>query len=403
MLTTAQLASQTTFAALSAFFERAGYYGTRTIIFLYVINKEDASFMFVFFTVAFSIARPIGGIITDLITGVKLSTIIGLSAMALGCFSLIFDHLISPYAGICIMAFGNGLFLPANMVHMLRIYEGRESKTDGGLSIQYTMINLGSLIGPLFMALIVGIDSFEIGFVCLGILLICGLIVTLLYKEQPVRSLPKRKHSFSRGFRSFAIIGIVVGCMVYWFAHTVSSNHLRSSLQPGFDYWATLIPELIGLFICILFSLLWYFVDLRSAWKWTFGAFITAIGILLCLLFNESSTPAISLFLIASSFLGLGEILFATYWYSIVKRFANPKYLCSIIGCVMGISSYGSYFLASSFDEKYHNEFLASFLGMVGLILLAVMSLILTLVFKKQEPDSKSDEYAIADNSLIDQ
>ena len=407
MLTTAQLASQTTYTALSVFFERAGYYGMRSILLLYLVGntirmtQKDAIFTYTVFIAAFTLARPIGGIITDLLTGIKLSAIIGLSIMALGCFTLIFGHLVSPYVGIFLLAIGNGLYSPANIAHMLRIYEGSESKTDGGLSIQYTMINLGSFAGPLLISFIIDFDNFKIGFLSSGILLLCGMIFTILYKEQPIRN--QRNPIFSTGFKSFAIIGIIVGCIVYWFAHSSASNNLRSSLQPEFNYWATLIPVLIGLFIGVLFSLLWYFVDLRSAWKWTFGAFITSIGILLGLLFSENSSIPTSLFLVAVFFLSLGEILFAAYWFSLVKRFANPKYLCTIIGCALGISAYCSGYLTGLFEEKYHNGFLGSFFGMVGLILLTIISLILTLVFKKQELENAQDEYSIADNSLIDQ
>lgn len=407
MLTTAQLASQTTYTALSVFFERAGYYGMRSILLLYLVGntirmtQKDAIFTYTVFIAAFTLARPIGGLITDLLTGIKLSAIIGLSIMALGCFALIFGHLVSPYVGIFLLAIGNGLYSPANIAHMLRIYEGSESKTDGGLSIQYTMINLGSFAGPLLISFIIDFDNFKIGFLGAGILLLCGMIFTILYKEQPIRN--QRKTIFSTGFKSFAIIGIIVGCIVYWFAYSTASNHLRSSIQPTFDYWTTHISVLIGLAFCVLFSLLWFFVDIRPAWKWTFGTFITAIGILLCLLFIENSKISIPLFLITTIFLSLGEILFATYWFSIIKRFANPKYLCTLIGCALGISVWCASFLTDLFEEKYHNGFLGSFFGMVGLILLATISLIFTLVFKKQEPNTTSDDYTITDNALIDQ
>lgn len=407
MLTTAQLAAQTTYTGLSVFFERAGYYGMRSVLLLYLVGNTirmeqgDAVFTYTIFITAFTLARPIGGIITDLLTGVKLSAIIGLSMMAMGCFTLMFGHIVTPYVGIFLLAIGNGLYAPANIAHMLRIYEGRESKTDGGLSIQYSMITLGSFVGPLLIGFIVDIDNFKLAFLSSAILLLCGMVFTIFYKEQPIRN--QQKPSFSTGFKSFAIIGIIVGCIVYWFAHSSASNNLRSSLQADYNYWATLIPVIIGLFICILFSVLWYFIDIRSAWKWTFGAFITGIGILLGLLFSENSSIPTPLFLVAVFLLSLGEILFAVYWFSLVKRFANPKYLCTIIGCALGISTYCSGYLTGLFEEKYHNGFLASFLGMVALILLAIISLILTLVFKKQELKTTPDEYPIADNSLIDQ
>lgn len=408
MLTTAQLASQTTYTALSVFFERAGYYGMRSVLLLYLVGntiqmqQKDAIFTYTIFIAAFTLARPLGGIITDLLTGVKLSAIIGLSVMALGCFTLIFGHLVSPYVGICLLAIGNGLYSPANIVHMLRIYEGYESKTDGGLSIQYAMINLGSFVGPLLIGFIVDFDNFKMAFLSAGILLLCGMVFTIFYKEQPIRSYTKQNQGFSIKIRTLAVIGIIAGCIVYWFAHSSTTNNLRHSLQPEFDYWVSLITTLTGLFICILFSVLWYFVNLRAAWKWTLGAFITGTGILLGLLFSKNSSTPTSLFLIATVFLSLGEILFAGYWFSLLKRFANPKYLCTIIGCAIGITSYSANYLTGLFQEKYHNGFLGSLFGMVGLILVAIISLILTLVFKKQELnlDTKSDEFPITGKSL---
>jgi hypothetical protein len=96
-------------------------------------------------------------------------------------------------------------------------------------------------------------------------------------------------------------------------------------------------------------------------------------------------------------------MLFAAYWYSLVKRFANPKFLCTIIGCTLGISSYLAGLFIDLFQEKYHNGFLGSFFGWAGLVLLGIISLILSLIYKKQDAIADHEDSSLADNSLLDQ
>lgn len=410
MLTTAQLASQTTYTALSSFFERAGYYGMRSILLLYLLDnanhlkKGDAEFLITVFIAAYTLARPIGGLISDLVTGVKLSAIIGLSTMSLGAFALAFGHIVPTYLGMMLFIIGSALYTPANIAHILRIYSGRESKTDGALSIQYVLIFLGSVIGPLLVGALTGFDTFRFGFICSGVLLLCGLVFTILYKEQPIESQPKTKPIFTINIRTIALIGIFFGIIVYWFAYTTATNHFYFALHPiSLGYWGTISIALIELLIGGALCVLWYFVNIRSAWKWTSGVFITSIAILLCLIFSSGDSLSIPLFITINVLLILGEMLFAAYWYSLVKRFANPKFLCTIIGCTLGISSYLAGLFVDLFQEKYHNGFLGSFFGWAGLVLLGIISLILSLIYKKQDAVADHEDSSLADNSLLDQ
>jgi proton-dependent oligopeptide transporter, POT family len=410
MLTTAQLASQTTYTALSSFFERAGYYGMRSILLLYLLDnanhlkKGDAEFLITVFIAAYTLARPIGGLISDLVTGVKLSAIIGLSTMSLGAFALAFGHIVPTYLGMILFILGSALYTPANIAHMLRIYNGRESKTDGALSILYILIFLGSIIGPLLVGLLTAFDTFRFGFICSGVLLLCGLVFTILYKEQPIESQPKRKPIFNINIRTIALIGILFGIIVYWFAYTTATNHFYFALHPiSLGYWGPISIAFIELLIGGALCVLWYFVNIRSAWKWTSGVFITSIAIFLCLVFSKGEFLSFQLVVIINVLLILGEMLFAAYWYSLVKRFANPKFLCTIIGCALGISSYLAGLFSDLFQEKYHNGFLGSFFGWAGLVLLGIISLILSMIYKKQNAIADHEDSSLADNSLLDQ
>jgi len=299
---------------------------------------------------------------------------------------------------------GSALFVPANFTHMLRIYSDRESKTDGALSIQYALINLGSLIGPLITALIIDFDNFRPGFICSGIFLLCGLAFTILYKEQPIESQPKRKPIFTNRMRTLALIGIIVGIIVYWFAYTATTSHFQFALRPPqFGYWGEILPIITLIILASIFSVLWFFFDISSTWKWTYGILITGLAILICIFFVTNYRPSILLSLLITILLSLGELLVAAYWYSLVKRFANPKFLCTIIGCTLGISSYLAAFFSDLFQEKIHNGFLGSFLGWAGLVLVGIVSLILSLIYKKQDTLADHEDSSLADNSLLDQ
>ncbi|MBI3237678.1 MAG: hypothetical protein HYZ43_02350 [Flavobacteriia bacterium] len=324
--------------------------------------------------------------------------------MSLGSFALAFGNLITPFPGMILFIIGSALFVPANITHMLRIYSDRESKTDGALSIQYVLIFLGSVIGPLLVGALTGFDTFRLGFICSGVLLLCGLVFTILYKEQPIESQPKTKPIFTTTFRTIALIGIIVGITVYWLAYTTATNHFYIELHPlSLGYWGAVSIALIELLIGGALCVLWYFVNIRSAWKWTLGVFITCIAIFLCLVFSKGEFLSFPLVVIINVLLILGEMLFTAYWYSIVKRFANPKFLCTIIGCTLGISSYLAGLFVDSYEENFYSGYLDSIFTGAGLVLVGIVSLILSLIYKKQDAIADQEDSSLADNSLLDQ
>ncbi|MDH4473046.1 MAG: MFS transporter [Fluviicola sp.] len=402
MLTTAQLASQTTYSLLSVFIERISFYGVRSLLLMYLISdslnwkEEQALSLYAIFITANQLMRPLGGLVADFLLGIKRTAMLGMLLQSLGCFTLVINTNTSLYAGLLLITIGSGLYSPANIAHLLRIYNGRRTKTDGALSINYLMINAGAFLGPFLLFPFTDTISYHLSFIVAGILSISGLVLTLFYKEQSYPVPPSEKNQFSKTLSFWAIIGIIVACTFYWFAYSTGTNYFS---QQQFDPESAIENMVIVMIIAAILSVIWYFVSIKPAIKYMLGAFITGAAILLFQIFGYSSINM----LVVPILLGLGELLFSISGYSILQRFTNQKYICTVIGCTLGISSFLSNNLTNWFYDKYNNNFLGSFFGVVGLFLTSIILLILILVFRKHKGNSDADRFPITDNSLIDQ
>ena len=137
--------------------ERFGFYTVQGVLTLFFIRylgftDKDAYFIFGAFSALVYGLVAIGGYLGDKVLGTKRTIVMGLVTLALGYLSLAFVNRTQVFLALGLICVGNGLFKanPSNL--LAKCYEENDSHLEGGFTLYYMAINLGStfalFIGP---------------------------------------------------------------------------------------------------------------------------------------------------------------------------------------------------------------------------------------------------------------
>jgi POT family proton-dependent oligopeptide transporter len=102
----------------SRLFERAGYYGLRAILVLYMISESikmseiEALKLYGTFTASVMLSQIVGALFGDLILGNRKAVIIGGALQAFGAFFFCIPSAMGMYIGLFLVALGDGLYTP---------------------------------------------------------------------------------------------------------------------------------------------------------------------------------------------------------------------------------------------------------------------------------------------------
>ncbi|MDR1913118.1 MAG: peptide MFS transporter, partial [Clostridiales bacterium] len=167
--------------------ERFSYYGMRALLVLFMtstvigFNDSQSAKLYGWFTGLVFLTPLIGGYLADRLIGKRRSIVIGGLLMAIGQFTLAAYDLIPPrislFAGLTLIAVGNGFFKPNISAMVGDLYEPDDFKRrNEAFSIFYVGINLGAMIAPLICGYLGEAVAWKYGFLSAG----CGMLLALL-------------------------------------------------------------------------------------------------------------------------------------------------------------------------------------------------------------------------------
>jgi POT family proton-dependent oligopeptide transporter len=169
--------------------ERFGFYSMTCILTLYLskvflFSDEKSYAMFGVFSSLLWFTPMFGGQLADRLLGLQRSIIVGAIFLILGYFCLgIKIHWVF-YFGLGLLLIGNGLFktnIPA-LVGIL--YDGqKDPRRDSGFTIYYMGINIGALLGPIVVGIVVEKISWQAGFFAASIGMALGLLLFLVGRK----------------------------------------------------------------------------------------------------------------------------------------------------------------------------------------------------------------------------
>ncbi|MEP6908371.1 MAG: peptide MFS transporter [Pseudoxanthomonas sp.] len=231
---------------LTEMWEMFSFFGMRAILVYYMtkhldMQQEYASLVygayaaFVYFTPVF------GGVIADRWLGKARAVVIGGSLMALGHFMMSFESLF--YPALCMIALGNGLFLPSLASQIQGLYRDGDPRSKSAYNIYYVGINLGAFIAPLICGTLGEAYGWHWGFAAAGFGMLLSLVI-YLYGRRYLPAEPARgaeasaaRPSLDRAARDrlLMLLGIAGIVVIFRGAYEQVGNTIALWADTGID------------------------------------------------------------------------------------------------------------------------------------------------------------------------
>jgi POT family proton-dependent oligopeptide transporter len=161
--------------------ERFGYMCLQTILVLYLSHalhfSDHAAYMLAAAFSAFQWLTPVpGGYIADRYLGFQRTIIIGALVLGLGYLITAMTGYHWFLIGLAVLIVGNGFFKPNVSSIVGTLYKENDPRREGGFTIFYMGINLGTLIPPLFLGKLVAAYGWNAGFLVAAVGMLLSFI-----------------------------------------------------------------------------------------------------------------------------------------------------------------------------------------------------------------------------------
>jgi proton-dependent oligopeptide transporter, POT family len=209
--------------------ERFSYYGIQSILILFLVaasgrgglgfDDQTASAIWGLFMGSTYLLSLLGGWVADRLTGGRAAITsggvlitIGNSMLAAGSERLFF-------LGLGCNVLGTGLLKPNASNTVGALYPEGGSRRDAGFSIYYVGINVGSLLGPMFVPVVARIYGWHAGFALPAIGMLFGVAQFLLTRGYlgaagAAPASPPRPHAWLPLWVILAVIGVLAALLL---------------------------------------------------------------------------------------------------------------------------------------------------------------------------------------------
>ena len=372
----------------SILFEKAGYYGIRSLVVIYLISEtigmtnEEALSVYGWVTMLIVLGQIPGGILGDLVLGNKWAIFIGAILQAIGAFVICIPGLISLYLGLGLIVLGNGLYSPNILAQVGKSYKNRLKLMDGGFMILYTAINIGAIIGVVSLSFLIDF-SFILGFALGGIFMLLSALFIFFVPDNVLESTEQTQTNW--GINTLKVLAAILLVGLFWMGYELHSStfymHHYESLDSMDQPWKAILQSgssnftiVLGVFACII----WSFFYSSRLFKLTLGFTVSVFAVILAYLLPEDPTMTgfaalLPMFLL----MALAEILVAPIIHSVISKNVNPKYLAIVFGIVFIPARLFNYISGKISDLSYETPNLGlnvslGVFGILGLVLLVI-------------------------------
>ncbi len=202
--------------------ERFGFYTLQTILILYMTHSllyddETAYLLYGAFSAMLYLTPVVGGYLADRFIGFRISILIGSLLYIVGYLLASLPSPSSFFLGLSAVIVANGFFKPNVSSLVGELYDQEDPRRDGGFTLFYMGINIGSLIPPLFVGALVATYGWHWAFVLAAVGISVGLVTFIVGKKSlgragcvPAISPLHKKKSFKRLFYSLLTVGTLV-------------------------------------------------------------------------------------------------------------------------------------------------------------------------------------------------
>jgi POT family proton-dependent oligopeptide transporter len=208
--------------------ERFGFYMVQTIIILYLTkglfySDHSAYLLYGAFTSMLYLSPVVGGYVADRYIGFRQSIRIGAVLFLAGYFLMSFHNQELFFLGLSLVVMGNGFFKPNVSGIVGELYHKEDPRRDGGFTLFYMGINIGSLIPPIFAGALVAAYAWGSGFLVAAVGILIAIITFAAGEKKlgdagliPSNSPLKKSKTFQSLFYVLLLAAIFIGTGVLY-------------------------------------------------------------------------------------------------------------------------------------------------------------------------------------------
>lgn len=330
--------------SLSLFFERASFWGIRSLFFIFFMENAPEmttgamQTIILYLGIGLAFTGVLGGLIGDLALGNRKTMLLGALLSVVGTSIL---SLMSPdyfMIGLGILVLGSGFFGPNLRANFGKTYLDRISKMDAGFSFMHFAMYSGGFVGTALTNMIANAWSTQHGFIFAAFLGVLAFVALLFSKElkvdDPVGSEKKENHLPS-------ILVVTLMLVVFWGVYEISNVRISEiaysiqadlSLPVGIDLLFSM-GSIAPWFFLLLGFVIWSYVNLSSFIKILLGFIFGAIALpLLYFIPPQAGAQHALLFVGGVTLIGLAEALISPSVHSIITELSRPKFLAIAFG-----------------------------------------------------------------------
>jgi len=343
--------------AIARIFERASFYGLRTLIVVYMVREtiefdsSKAYEIYGWFVSSLIFSKIIGALLGDLVLGNKKTILIGGILQTLGAFSLCLPTETGLYTGLALITLGSGLYDSNLIANYCKSYFGNKKLLDAGFMFLYLSVNIGSFLGPFILSFVRSKFNFSYAFILAGVFMLISLIPILFTKEKNIEYIPTIQNRDKRILILISVISIVA---LFWAGYELGLKYFLN-LKLNISNLSTFIPNeysviyLSALFIIpltIIALFVWSYYYFSNSLKLMLGAIFALLSFTILYYTPEAATNQdIGSYLIAILFLSISEVFFSPVIYTILTKYVNPKYLAIAISLALIPTKMASVFI----------------------------------------------------------
>ena len=210
--------------------ERFGFYTLQTIIILYMtkallLTDSKAYLLYGAFSSMLYLTPVIGGYVADKYLGFQRSIMIGGVLLTIGYLITAVPGNAFFFLGLSVIIVANGLFKPNVSSILGDLYRPGDPRRDGGFTLFYMGINIGSLLPPLFTGYLVNHYGWHSGFLVAAFGMAIGLVTFIFGRSRlrscgalpPMSPLHDSKEALSFYALFYLIVLLAIGAMMFLF------------------------------------------------------------------------------------------------------------------------------------------------------------------------------------------
>ena len=390
--------------------ERYGFYSLFAILTLYMTEKlqfseQLAGQVYGAYLGAVYFMPLLGGFLADRILGYNRAVLSGALVMGVGYLLVAAGPVPLFFAGLGLVACGNGLLKPNISTIVGNLYRDKQQLADSAYNIFYMGINIGAFLAPYGVAYLRANFGWGPAFASSALGMVLAFLTFFFFNKDVAAgaqrnvdsAVPERNPEPAEGRRrTIALLVVFAIAVIFWIAFYQNGFTLTLWARDNTD--TTVAPEIfqaVNPLGIILFSpllvMVWTWLRNRGAEpstpaKMLIGLLFTAamFGVMATAGFVGGDTGKVSPIWLVSAYLmiAVGEICLSPMGLSLVAKVAPPNRRGMLMGGWFVATSLGGYFagmLGGQFwNAMPHSRF---FLSVAGLTMLAAIVLLAALAW----------------------